>query len=218
MADDTQTQIKPPAKPRRSREHLAAEKRETMLRAAERVFARRGYDGASMSDIAAEAGVSKPTLYVHFDSKEKLFDALIEDMACNVPEGLLALDANDPDMEEQLVRAGIALMHRILKPERQEMLRVVIGAAGQFPDVGRKFFEAGPGRGLAILSAYLSEASAAGRLRVPDTDLGSHQLLELIQSKHLRRMLFAVAPRPADAEIERSVRAGVGAFLRAYAP
>lgn len=47
-----------------------------MLEAASRVFARRGYDPASMDEIASEAGVGKPTLYRYFDGKAALFVAV----------------------------------------------------------------------------------------------------------------------------------------------
>ena len=51
-------------------------KRRQILDGARRVFLAEGFDGASMGEIARAAGVSKGTLYVYFDSKEKLFEAL----------------------------------------------------------------------------------------------------------------------------------------------
>ncbi|WP_131770844.1 TetR/AcrR family transcriptional regulator, partial [Candidatus Protofrankia californiensis] len=49
------------------------DKREAILAAAFEVFARKGYEGASVDLIASEAGVAKPTLYNHLGSKENLF-------------------------------------------------------------------------------------------------------------------------------------------------
>jgi len=205
-------------KQRRSRLDSQTEKRAAILQAARLVFQRSGYDGASMNDIAIEAAVSKPTLYVYFDSKEKLFDALIDTMNASVPETVLELDASDPDLESQLVRCGVGLMVKITDPERIEMLRVVTGAAGQFPEVGQKFFAAGPGRGIEKLKTYLTAAAGRGWLKVTDPELAAYQLLDLVQSIHIRRMLFAVAPSPSRQEIERTVRAGVKVFLSAYRP
>jgi AcrR family transcriptional regulator len=54
--------------------------REQLLEAASRVFARSGYQGASMSEIAAEAGFSKGALYWNFASKEDLFFALLDEL------------------------------------------------------------------------------------------------------------------------------------------
>jgi AcrR family transcriptional regulator len=212
------SQTGPGSKARRSRQDSQSEKRAGILRAAQTVFERAGYDGASMNDIAAEAAVSKPTLYVYFDSKEKLFDALIETMCCSVPESVLELDAGDSDIESQLTRCGIELMVRIARPERVDILRVVAGATGKFPEIGQKFFAAGPGRAIEKFRTYLAAVTQRGWLRIADVDLAAFQLLELIQSVHMRRMLFAVAPTPGRADIERTVRGGVRVFIAAYAP
>src|SRR5215204_5592639 len=54
------------------------DKREAILTAALRVFSQQGYERASVDEIAAEAGVAKPTIYNHFGTKEQLFrDVLI---------------------------------------------------------------------------------------------------------------------------------------------
>src|SRR4051794_18067281 len=54
-----------------------AERRELITEAAGRLFGERGYDGTRLEDIAAAAGVTKPVLYRHFDSKKELYLALL---------------------------------------------------------------------------------------------------------------------------------------------
>ena len=62
----------------RPRKRLTLEQRRLrILAAATRSFAARGYDGASMSEIAAAAGITKPVLYDHFVSKDALFESLL---------------------------------------------------------------------------------------------------------------------------------------------
>jgi AcrR family transcriptional regulator len=65
------------AAPQRNRV-AAAERRRTIERAAGRLFAERGYAGTRLEDIAAAAGVTKPVVYRHFDSKKSLYLALLE--------------------------------------------------------------------------------------------------------------------------------------------
>jgi AcrR family transcriptional regulator len=65
--------------------------RERLLRAAAAVFAERGFDRASVDDIAAEAGVSKGTLYWHFEGKDELFLALLEEQLGRSVESVLSL-------------------------------------------------------------------------------------------------------------------------------
>ena len=54
------------------------ERREFILEAAERIFARLGYRVAGMADIAAAAGITQPMLYRHFSSKKELFLAVLD--------------------------------------------------------------------------------------------------------------------------------------------
>ena len=69
------------------RKRLTLEQRRTkILAAATRIFARKGYDGASMSGIATAAGITKPVLYDHFVSKDELFETLLR----SIRDGLLA--------------------------------------------------------------------------------------------------------------------------------
>jgi AcrR family transcriptional regulator len=56
----------------------AAERREVIVRIATEVFAERGYDGASIDEIARRSGVSAPVVYDHFASKQDLYERLLE--------------------------------------------------------------------------------------------------------------------------------------------
>src|SRR2546428_13985678 len=71
-----------PGRPRVPR----AQRERAMLRAAADVFGERGYHGASMDEIAARAGITKPMLYSYFDSKEGLFAACGEAAAALLTE------------------------------------------------------------------------------------------------------------------------------------
>src|SRR5689334_5973187 len=61
-----------------SRRLRAPERRQVVLDAAGRLFGERGYEGTSLNEVAAAAGVTKPILYRHFDSKRALYLALLE--------------------------------------------------------------------------------------------------------------------------------------------
>jgi len=64
-------------KPARSR-MTAAERREQLIEIARKVFAERGFDGASVEEIAARAEVSKPVVYEHFGGKEGLYAVVVD--------------------------------------------------------------------------------------------------------------------------------------------
>lgn len=68
------------------KERLTDRKRAAIVQAAVEAFQQYGYYAASINGIAEAAGVSKRTLYNHFDSKEALFDAIIEELVFRVEQ------------------------------------------------------------------------------------------------------------------------------------
>jgi AcrR family transcriptional regulator len=83
----------------------AAERRRTLERAAGRLFAERGYAGTRLEDIAAAAGVTKPVVYRHFDSKKSLYLALLERHRADLGGFLPAPAALEGAGAEELMRA-----------------------------------------------------------------------------------------------------------------
>ena len=79
----------------------AQARREQILDVAIDVFGRAGYHGASMNDIAEAAGVTKPVLYQHFDSKGELFGALIELVGNSMLDAIEKATANAADGRAQ---------------------------------------------------------------------------------------------------------------------
>src|SRR5437870_3144693 len=142
--------------------HLAAAterqdraKRRQIMEGARQVFLAQGFDGASMGEIARQAGVSKGTLYVYFDSKEALFEAIVEEECHAQAEQVFALDSNDHDVEAVLTRLGYAFVRFLCRPGGQSSLRTVISISERMPAIGKQFYETGPATGIARLSRYL---------------------------------------------------------------
>ena len=81
----------------------AAERREQIFAVAREAFGERGYDGVTLDEIAAAAGVTKPVIYRHFGSKDDLYLALLERHREDLPRFLTGLDPEQPF--EDLVRA-----------------------------------------------------------------------------------------------------------------
>ena len=79
----------------------AAERREQLLAVALDVFAREGYHQTSMNDVAEAAGITKPVLYQHFESKRELYLALIEDAGARMLEVITQCFA-DPHNENSV--------------------------------------------------------------------------------------------------------------------
>jgi len=82
------------------------QKRGQIIDGARRLFFTQGFDAASMGDIALAAGVSKGTLYVYFDSKERLFGEVVREEIARFQQLLFALDPDDHDVPAVLGRVG----------------------------------------------------------------------------------------------------------------
>ncbi|MEE4013414.1 TetR/AcrR family transcriptional regulator [Roseibium sp. FZY0029] len=188
-----------------------------ILAGARTVFLAKGFDGASMEVIAKEAGVSKGTLYVYFNSKEALFEALILQDRYSQAEILREALVSKADVETDLRRIGRSYLQKMSKPDKLSTLRMVIGAAEKFPQFGMLLYEAGPCQGRRDLGAFIQERINRGELKDCDAELAAGQFFDLCVAGVLRRMLLNASPKPSQDEFENNIDAAVKVFMAAYA-
>ena len=202
------------ARPARASEDDGAKRRQ-ILDGAMAVFLEKGFDAASMGEIASAAGVSKGTLYVYFDDKQALFDAIVQE-ACHVhAERVFEFDNADHDVAEVLTRLGVAFAMVMCRPEQMSAVRTVIAIAERMPELGRKFYATGPARGIAKLAAYLDAQVAAGVIAVDDTEVAAAQFIDGGLSMLFKPVLFNY-DIPSAERIEYVVRIAVRTFMAAY--
>jgi TetR/AcrR family transcriptional regulator, mexJK operon transcriptional repressor len=201
-------------------ESRSTRKRRAILEAATTLFLRNGYRGTSMDEIAALAGVSKQTVYKGFSDKESLFSEIVvsavEEAAVPVHEEVLELE-DTGDVEADLRRLARQLLRLVMKPRIMQLRRLVIGEAERFPELGRSFYEQGPGRTIAALAAVFERLAERGVLQLDDPQLAAAHFNWLVMSIPLNRaMLLGEDEPPASAELNRYADAGVRAFIGAY--
>jgi AcrR family transcriptional regulator len=191
------------------------EKKRQILAGASQVFLAKGFDAASMSEIARAAGVSKGTLYVYFKNKEELFNAIVTG-ACRIQaENAFEFDPNDHDVEATLTRIGTMFGTFMCRPDVVSSLRTVIAISARMPEQGRRFYETGPQRSVAQLRAYLEAQNAAGVLAVGDCEVAAAQFIDAAMSTTFKPVLFNFeAPTPE--RVQHVVKIAVDAFLAAY--
>jgi AcrR family transcriptional regulator len=192
-------------------------KRQQIIEGARSVFFGRGFDAASMGEIARAAKVSKGTLYVYFDSKEALFSAIVDDSKSETAEHALEF-AEDADVRTVLTTLALYLMRKISAPRHVALVRMVIGAAEKFPDLARIFYHAGPEKGARRLTAWFAAEAARGRLVVPDPEIAAWQFLGLCNYPTLIGVTFAAQDPPDEARMRHLADTAVATFLAAYAP
>jgi AcrR family transcriptional regulator len=196
-------------------------KRRAILDVASEVFIAQGYAATSMSEIAARLGGSKGTLYNYFRSKQELFSAFITD-TCQGPalaifDHLPAAGAGK-SIRDNLISFGVEFLGFILSPPLIAVNRVVVAETGRFPELGRLFFAAGPGRSEARFAQLVEGAMDAGELRREDPVMVGRCLKDLILSDYHHRQLWGVLGDMPAGQIEAHVSGVVDVFLRAFAP
>ena len=188
-----------------------------ILEAASSHFSAHGLERASLDAIAADAGVSKMTIYSHFASKEGLFEAVVRDRTGRVVGGLSGVEALDPKQPRKaLLAIGEQFLTLARENEALGQIRRVYGAAGAQPEVCRAFYCQGPDRLIGELAAYLRRANGAGTLKVRRPRQAADLFLSMfLGDGHIRGLLLLDMP---DARENRALlREAVRVFMAAYA-
>jgi TetR/AcrR family transcriptional regulator, mexJK operon transcriptional repressor len=197
----------------------SAQKRRAILDAGTEAFLRNGYLGTSMDEIAAEARVSKQTVYRQFADKEGLFTEIVLGTIDQVGEPFFTevetLDDSE-DLEADLREIAGRLVGIVRDPRLLQLRRLVIGEAGRFPELGRKYYERGPGRSTRGLASRFRRLAEKGLLRADDADLAAQHFNWLVLSIPLNRAMFSVEVEFTEAELDRYADQAVRVFLAAY--
>lgn len=193
------------------------ERYQRILEAARSHFCAHGLERASVDAIAADAGVSKMTVYSHFASKEGLFEAVVRERTELVVGGLAGAEALDP---KQPQKALLAIGEQFLTLTREDdtlgHFRSLYGAAGAQPEACQAFYRQGADRLIGDLAAYLRRADAAGTLKVRHPRQAADLFLSMfLGDGHIRGLLMLDMPHVR--ENRALLREAVRVFIAAYA-
>ena len=202
--------------PRRGRPR-DPERLRRIMEAARSHFYAHGLERASVDAIAADAGVSKMTIYSNFVSKEGLFEAVIRDRTDRVMGGVAGVEALDPTQPQ---KALLAVGEQFLTLAREEgvlgQFRSIYGAAAVQREACRAFYRQGADRLIGDLAAYLRRADAQGALNIRRPRQAADLFLSMfLGDGHIRGLLMLDMP---DAREDRALlREAVRVFMAAYA-
>jgi AcrR family transcriptional regulator len=191
-------------------------KYDQVLEGARTVFLRDGFEGASVDDIAREAGVSKATLYSYVPDKRLLFLEVARSECARQAAAAIQLTDMTAPPREVLTAAARRLAAFVTSDFGQRMFRICVAESDRFPELGRAFYESGPLLVRERLSAYLRAATARGALKIDDIDLAADQFAELCKADIHARMIFGTGAACAPRDIERTITGAVEMFLARY--
>ncbi len=184
-------------------QRVAEQKRMSIIDAATRLFLQGGYGGTSLAKIAAEADVSKATLFKQFPTKAALFDAIVteywkvsDDKAGYVVPG---------DLPAGLREIGGRYVALLTRPGMADLFRIVIAEAPRFPELGKTQFALGKMPFFQSVRHYLEAEEAAGTVRMEDPEMAATQFLGMIADFAFWPRMLLVDWNPAPAANARAV-------------
>lgn len=191
-------------------------KRQSILDVAKCLFLELGYEGSSMDSIALAAGVSKLTVYNHFNDKETLFIAAVENHCENQ---LPALDFDlktDMAIETALNRIALRFQSIIYSKEGLELHRLMCSMTQHNPTLVHKFFAAGPTRVLSHMTRLLEQAHAQRKLNIANSLQAAEHFLSLFCGHRHMRVLFDIEAALSEQQQQQLAQDNIAFFVRAY--
>jgi TetR/AcrR family transcriptional regulator, mexJK operon transcriptional repressor len=189
-----------------------------MIDGARAVMVAKGYEGASVDDIAREAGISKATMYRYFPDKVALFRAVMM-RECTRQAGA-AVEFGDCCRPVPEILLDFATRHLafVLSDLAIEAFRTAVAESARFPALARDFYERRMNTSRLALSELMAAAHERGELAVDDPDRAALRFLALCKSDLFFKRLFGVRGPYEPEEIDEHARAAVDAFMKIYRP
>jgi TetR/AcrR family transcriptional repressor of mexJK operon len=194
------------------------QKRQHILDTAYRLFQSKGFANTSMSEITAEAGGSKATVYNYFPSKDVLFVECMTHVNDQYFEGIFAgLQDIKGELPAALLEKGKDALRYLCSTDMLTSKRLLITEAER-SGIGRLFYKKMDGY-MGELAAILRRAMDEGQLRQGDALLAARQFRALLEADIVERCLMGAHKAPPSAvAISRAAEDAVATFLAAYAP
>ncbi len=191
------------------------EKRAAIQRAASELFLSGGLKGTSMDAVAERAGVSKQTVYSHFDGKEELFRACIKSKIASYgfaesvpPEGV--------DLAQALHQVARRFLDLLFDEEGVAIYRIVIGESVSYQKIAELFYDTGPRATIDAVARFLAGQMERGRLLEDDPHYAAVLFLNMVRGQYHMMLLMNLAPDLSSARIDAHIAKAVKQFLVLY--
>jgi TetR/AcrR family transcriptional repressor of mexJK operon len=142
-------------------------KAEQIYAAAKQIFMESGYEAASMDAVAARAGVSKATIYVHFEGKQALFEAIIRRHTETLFSRVF-LPEKVGDLRQALTTMAQSFVEMMQAPDALSLYRVVVAEATRQPEIGEAFYAAGPAYVREKVETYFRGLADRGLMKLDE--------------------------------------------------
>jgi len=191
------------------------EKKQAIIDAAIFEFKDKGFKTTSMDQIALTAGVSKRTVYNHFDSKDLLFDAIISQMLTLFTSSVSIRYQSDTCLALQLTDIALQEIDLLSDPAFVDLAKVIIAETIHSPHrINEALAEVEERDG--NLSSWIDAAIADGALKVADIEFAATQFFALIKAFCFWPQVIQGQAFPEKLQQTQIISSAVNMFLGAY--
>lgn len=194
------------------------EKRARILQAAKSIFLKMGYHATNMDQIAKEAGVTKLTVYNHFQDKANLFICAIEE-SCE--ESIRAKQFEltpESDFRQALYLMCQRALSIIYLPEAMKLDRVLFELAAEQNPLTQQFFDASHTRMCHVWCDFFEQAITFNFIQADAPLKQTELIISLMLGIRHQQVLLGLAPVPTADEIDQIIQHAIEIFLLKYQP
>lgn len=193
------------------------EKRHRILDAAKTLFLQHGYHGSSMNQIAQTAGVTKLTVYNHFQDKANLFSCAIEETCESIilasPNSLTATS----DFKVALYESCALSMNIVNLPEAIKLDLLLMELAAQKSPLTTQFYQASHSKLDQVWNAFFQQAQDFGFIQQDHPSTQTDLMVSLLFGTRHQRVQLGLIPIPSAAEQHHIIESAIELFLLKYA-
>ena len=192
------------------------EKRKHIVEAAKMLFLKLGYHGSSMNRIAQEAGVTKLTVYNHFQDKETLFTCAIE-QTCeeSISARPLRLTENS-DFQASFYQACELAMNVINLPEAIKLEHLLLELASENNPLAMRFYIASHKRMSDVWLDFFEQATTLKFIKADVLEKQMNLMLSLLLGVRHHEVLLGIRLSPTPEEAQQIIRESIDLFMLKY--
>jgi len=176
----------PPAYTRRKEERPTE-----ILKAAMKEFSINGFAATRLDDVAGRAGICKGTIYLYFNSKEELFEAVVRDRMIPYIEKMEEIEVRSAGKASDVLREQLRIIHReLVSTDTRYIPKLMIGEGNRFPKLAEFYYREVITRIHKLLRGVIRRGVDAGEFRPEALDWSLQTMLSPALSAAMWRVVF----------------------------
>nr|WP_278357557.1 TetR/AcrR family transcriptional regulator [Acinetobacter lwoffii] len=187
-----------------------------MLSAAKALFLAHGYHASSMNQIAREAGVSKLTVYNHFQDKATLFSCAIEDTCEAILHEHPQVLQPSSDFAQEFYRACLRALNIISLPEAIKLDLLLMELASQQSPLAEQFYQASHAKLEAVWHDFFALAQHYQFIQVDRPEKQTELIVSLLTGIRHQKILLGLTAPPSSTEQQQIISQAIELFMLKY--